>query len=239
MKVVLFCGGQGLRLRAASEGVPKPLVAIGDRPILQHVMQYYAHFGHTEFILCLGHMGDAIRSYFRQAGVPGWKITFAETGTHASIGERLLAARRYVENDQLFLANYADGLTDLHLPDLIEAFAASGKVAALLCTRPALSYHFVQTAADGALVDIKDAEQLGLKINGGYFVFTPAIFDYLRQREDLLDGPLRRLARDGKLLGYHYDGFWRSMDTLKDKQSLDELYAAGRAPWLTPAGGRS
>lgn len=239
MKVVLFCGGQGLRIREASVAVPKPLVTIGDRPILWHVMQYYAHYGHKEFILCVGHMGDAIRGYFAGTEVPGWQITFADTGVQSSVGERLLAVRSHVEREPVFLANYSDGLTDLHLPDVIAALAASGKVAALLCVRPALSYHFVHTSPEGSVTDIKDAQQLDLKINGGYFVFTPAIFDYLGDGEDLLDTPLRRLVRDDKLLGYRHDGFWRSMDTLKDKQMLEELYAAGQAPWEVWKRGRS
>jgi glucose-1-phosphate cytidylyltransferase len=231
MKVVLFCGGLGMRIREAPDAVPKPLVTVGDRPILRHVMQYYAHYGHRDFILCLGYRADAIRDYFRGAEVPNWQITFADTGELSNIGERLAIAKRYLEGDQLFLANYADGLTDLHLPDLLDAFAASGKVAALLCSKPTLSYHFVQTAADGTVVDIEDAAQLDLRINGGYFIFRQEIFDYLRDGEDLLNEPLRRLVRDGKLLGYRYDGFWRTMDTFKDKQALDDLYASGHAPW--------
>ncbi len=231
MKVVLFCGGLGLRIRDAADVAPKPLVTVGDRPILWHVMTYYAHHGHREFILCLGHKGDAIRDYVRSAADGDWRITFADTGTLSSIGQRLLQAKQYIEDDEVFLANYADGLTDLHLQDLIDAFSHSGKIAALLCTRPQLSYHFVRTGEDGTVVDIENAGQLGLRINGGYFVFRHDIFDYIRDGEDLVDEPFHRLMRDGQLLGYPYDGFWRTMDTFKDKQALDDLCATGRAPW--------
>lgn len=232
MKVVLFCGGLGLRIRDVANGVPKPLVPIGDRPILWHLMRYYAHHGHRDFILCLGHQGDAIRTYFRDHPSPrAWHITFAETGSHASIGERLLRARRYVDGDPMFLANYADGLTDLPLPDLIADFAASGKVGAFVCIKPSLSYHFVRTSGDGTVVEITDSDALELRINGGYFVFRREIFDYIRAGEDLLDEPLRRLARTGALLGYRHDGFWMSMDTFKEKHALEALHASGRAPW--------
>ena len=231
MKVVLFCGGLGLRIRDAADAAPKPLVMVGDRPILWHVMKYYAHYGHKDFILCLGYKADSIRDYWRHAGVDDWRITFADTGALSSVGQRLSLARSHLDGDEVFLANYADGLTDLHLPDLVNAFAASGKVGALLCTRPALSYHFVQTAEDGTLIALEDVDQLDLRINGGYFVFRREIFDYLRDGEDLVEQPFHRLMREGKLLGYRYDGFWRTMDTFKDKQVLDDLYTSGRAPW--------
>ena len=232
MKVVLFCGGLGLRLRAEAGAVPKPLVTVGGQPILRHVMRYYAHHGHREFVLCLGHGGAAIRAYFRDHAVArDWRITFAETGRRSSIGERLLMARRYVEGEEAFLANYADGLTDLHLPDLITAFNASGKIGAFLCIKPPLSYHFVRTRADGTVLEIADAHELELRINGGYFVFRRDIFDYLREGDDLIGESFRRLVSDGRLLGYRHDGFWRSMDTFKDKQALDELCAGDGAPW--------
>jgi glucose-1-phosphate cytidylyltransferase len=231
MKVVIFCGGLGLRIRDAST-VPKPLVTIGNRPILWHVMQYYAHFGHTEFVLCLGHNGEAIRDYFAaNADRHDWRITLADSGAQSSIGERLVRARPHLAAGEPFLCNYADGLTDLHLPDLIAAFRASGKVGAVLCAKPSLSYHFLRTAADGTVVEIADADRTELRINGGYFVFRPAIFDYIRDGEDLVDEPFRRLIRDGQLLGYSHAGFWKNMDTFKDKQTLDDLHAGGAAPW--------
>lgn len=231
MKVVLFCGGLGLRIRDAADAAPKPLVTVGDRPILWHVMNYYVHYGHRKFILCLGFGGDAITEYCRRADVGDWQITFAETGALSSIGQRLSIAKKYLGGDEIFLCNYADSLTDLHLPDLIDTFTASGKVAALLCTTPALSYHFVRTGDDGTIIDIESADQLDLRINGGYFVFRREIFDYIRDGEDLVAEPFHRLIRDGQLLGYRYDGFWRSMDTFKDKQALDDLCAGGKPPW--------
>jgi len=231
MKVVLFCGGLGLRIRDAGDAAPKPLVTVGGRPILWHLMTYYAHYGHRDFVLCLGYKGDAIRDYCRSADISDWRITFADTGALSSIGQRLFLAKRYLDGDEVFLAHYADGLTDLHLPGFIDAFTRSGKVGALLCTKPVLSYHFVRTGEDGTVVDIENAAQLDLRINGGYFVFRREIFDYIGEGEDLIDEPFHRLMRSGQLLGYRYDGFWRTMDTFKDKQALDDLYASGHAPW--------
>ncbi len=231
MKVVLFCGGLGMRMRDGHDAVPKPLVTIGGRPILWHVMRYYAHYGHKDFILCLGYKGEAIEGYFRGPEMRDWRITFADTGVRSSIGERFYRARKYLDGEAVFLANYADGLTDLHLPDLIGAFHASGKLGAFLCIKPALSYHFVKTRDDGTVVDIAEAAATDLRVNGGYFVFQRAIFDYIRDGEDLVDEPFRRLVREGRLLGYQYDGFWKNMDTFKDKQALDDLCASGQAPW--------
>jgi glucose-1-phosphate cytidylyltransferase len=233
MKVVLFCGGLGLRIRSGAEDpLPKPLVPIGERPILWHVMRYYAHFGHSEFVLCLGHGGDAIRRYVRDnPDLAAWRITLADTGASSSIGERLAMARPYVAGEEIFLANYADGLTDLHLPHLIAAVADSDKVGAFLCIKPSLSYHFVRTETDGTVLEIEEAHRIELRVNGGYFVFRPRVFDYIRAGEDLVGEPFARLIRERGLLGYRYDGFWKNMDTFKDKQALDDLWTSGTAPW--------
>src|SRR5579862_8235459 len=226
MKVVLFCGGLGLRMRDASITVPKPLVTVGDRPILWHVMRYYAHYGHKDFVLCIGHNSAAFEEYFRSApDIDDWRITLADTGVASSIGERLALVRPYVAGESIFLANYADGLTDLHLPDLIDTFVASDKVGALICVRPALSYHFIRTDTDGTVIELAEPTRVDLRVNGGYFVFRQAIFDVMRGGEDLVEGPLQRLIARGALLGRNHDGFWKNMDTFKDKQALDELHA--------------
>jgi glucose-1-phosphate cytidylyltransferase len=220
-----------MRIRAASDAVPKPLVTVGPRPILWHLMRYYEHWGHTEFVLCLGYMGDAIRTYLEGDGCePGWRVTCVQTGLNASIGERLRSVRRHVE-DAAFLANYADGLSDFPLPTLIDRVATSDKVAAFLSVRPSLTCHFVEAAEDGTVTAITPPERAPLRINGGYFVFRPDIFDYLREGEDLVAEPFRRLTAARKLLAHSYDGFWKNMDTYKDKQALDELYGNGLAPW--------
>lgn len=233
MKVVLFCGGQGLRLRGTYDDIPKPLVEIGGRPILWHIMRYYAHHGHSDFILCLGHKGERIEAYFRARPpqTERWQITFADTGIASSIGERLHAARDYLDGEDVFLANYADGLTDAPLGELIETFRSSDRIGMFICVKPSLSYHFVRTRADGTVTAISEASALDLRINGGYFVFRKQIFDHLCAGEDLIGAPFQRLVRREALQAYLYDGFWKNMDTFKDKQALDELCAGGRAPW--------
>ncbi len=253
MKVVLFCGGLGMRLKEYSEQVPKPLATIGYRPLLWHVMKYYAHFGHKEFIICLGFGADAIKSYFlnyseclsndfvfseggRQlrllsSDIHDWNITFVDTGIHANIGQRLKAVEQHLEGDDVFLANYSDGLTDLPLPEQIEHFRAHGPLASFLCVRPNLSLHFVSLAADGAVASIQDVATANLRVNGGYFIFHRDIMKYIRPGEDLLQEPFQRLLLEKQLLAYCYDGFWACLDTFKDKLLLDDLYAKDRAPW--------
>ena len=253
MKVVLFCGGLGMRLREYSENVPKPMVPIGYRPILWHVMKYYAHFGHKDFILCLGHRGDAVKSYFRnydecvsndfvlsqggkhvellRSDIDDWRITFVDTGATSNIGQRLKAVEQHLDGEREFLANYSDGLTDMPLPEQIAHFRAQDRVASFVSVQPNLSYHFVAARDTGEVTGIQDVASSGLRINGGYFVFKSEIFDYMREGEELVEQPFQRLLRAGQLLSYRYDGFWLPMDTFKDKQRLDDLYARGDAPW--------
>lgn len=253
MKVVLFCGGLGTRLGPLAEELPKPLVPLGSFPILRHVMEYYAFHGHTDFILCLGHRGDAIARYFLDradglstqdsigrgslrisfpAGSARWQITFAETGDRASIGERLRSVRHLLAGERVFLANYADGLTDFPLPRLIEAFDRRKAVGMFLSVRPNVSFHFVRRAADGSVLAVDNVIQADAWINGGYFAFSAEIFDYIEPGDDLVEAPFTRLIDRRKLFSVEHDGFWRCVDTLKDLQALEELHKSGKAPWL-------
>jgi glucose-1-phosphate cytidylyltransferase len=253
MKVVLFCGGQGLRLPDQAEAVPKPMITIGYRPILWHVMRYYSHWGYSDFVLCLGYKADAVKSYFlrynealsndfvlSQGGrsvellntdIQDWRITFADTGLNTNVGQRLLAVRRHLRGEELFCANYADLLTDAPLPELVADFARRDKVAAFLSVRPLYSFHIVSHDPDGLVTSITDVHGTDLWVNGGYFVFRQEIFDYLREGEDLVEEPFRRLIKDDQLLAYRYEGFWTAMDTLKDLQSLQALHDSGTPPW--------
>lgn len=253
MKVVLFCGGLGMRLRDHADNVPKPMVPIGPRPILWHIMKYYAHFGHRDFILCLGYRGDTIRQFFLDyeecmsndfvlteggrtrelltSDIGDWRITFVDTGLNASIGERLLAVRHHLEGEDVFLANYADGLTNLHLPDQIAHFNRHQKLAGFLCVKPNISYHFVVSDADGRVTAFKDLAQADLRVNGGFFIFRRGFWDYFQAGEELVLEPFQRLIDAKELLAYHYDGFWMAMDTAKDKRRIDDLYADGGASW--------
>ena len=253
MKVVLFCGGLGMRLREFSENIPKPMVPIGYRPIIWHLMKYYAHFGHKDFILCLGYKADAIKRYFLeydecisndfvldgQSGKPAllnsdihdWRITFVDTGMHSNIGMRLKAVRKHLQGEDAFLANYSDGLSDLPLPDLIRCHREHGKIATFLCVSPAQSFHAVSLQPDGNVTGIHDLSRSGISINGGFFVFTNEIFDHIRSGEELVHEPFARLIALRQLRAYPYEGFWASMDTFKDKQRLEDLHSRGESPW--------
>ncbi len=252
MKVVLFCGGKGIRLRAAGSDVPKPMVRIGYRPILWHVMKYYAHFGHKDFILCLGYRADAIKRYFLRydealtndftisggqnlrlfsEDIKDWNITFVDTGLNSNIGQRLRAVRHLLQGEEMFLANYSDGLTDLHLPSMIDAFSASGATGAFLCVRPQQSFHIVRLGQGGKVASIEPMSNADVWINGGYFVFSKGIFDVLQEGEELVLEPFARLIKAGTLMAHRYTGFWEAMDTFKDKQVLEAMHAEGRAVW--------
>src|SRR5262249_11478607 len=253
MKVVLFCGGLGLRMRDYADHIPKPMVPIGYRPILWHVMKYFAHFGHTEFILCLGYRGDIIKQFFlnydeclsndvvlskvgksievANTDIHDWTITFADTGLNANIGQRLLAVEKYVGNEELFLANYSDGLTDLDLATYLDFARERNKVATFLSVRPNLSYHVVRANDDGLVTEIKEMAQSGIRINAGFFVLKRDIFRYMRSGEELVIEPFRRLIQEKQLVAHEYNGFFAAMDTFKDKQHLEDLYESGQPPW--------
>lgn len=253
MKVVLFCGGQGLRLRGAGNGdLPKPLVPLGTRPILWHLMKYYAHWGHTDFILCLGHKGEAIKEFFvkyqewtsndfvltgggeiklLRRDMEDWRITLVDTGAAVSIGERLLAVRSYLEDEPVFLANYSDGLTDCPLPAILGRLEQTGAVGAMMVVRPNISLHFVHHAANGVVTDVLDAEQSDSWVNAGFFAFRQEIFDYMGPGEDLVEQPFQRLIAARKLVALPYTGFWRCCDTFKDLQTLENFLHHGPAPW--------
>lgn len=253
MKVVLFCGGLGMRLREFADNLPKPMVPIGYRPILWHVMKYYAHHGYKDFILCLGYRADAVKNYFLNydeclsndfvlygngkklellnSDIGDWRITFVDTGVNANIGQRLKAVEKHLDGEKEFLANYTDGLTDLPLPLHVEAFRKQNKAASFLCVRPNLSCHFVSMEDGGRVTRIQEIGETDFRINGGYFIFRSDIFEYLRDGEELVQEPFQRLIQKDQLFAYTYDGFWTAMDTFKDKQRLDEMYSRGNAPW--------
>ena len=253
MKVVLFCGGLGLRIRSGPESVPKPMMPIGSRPVLWHVMRYYAHFGHTDFILCLGYGGQAVKDYFLDyqeahsndfvltkggrdielisSDISDWRITFIDTGIDTPIGERLRRVRPFLEDDPEFLANYGDVLTDAPLDDIIGEFLATEDVGTMLAVKPQDSFHVLHLGADDRVTGIRPVADMAMRINGGYFVLRQDIFDFLNEGEDLVMDGCVRAAAAGRLRARPYDGFWAPMDTLKERAALEELHRSGRSPW--------
>ena len=252
MKVVLFCGGQGMRLRDYDDTIPKPMVTIGYRPIIWHLMKYYAHYGHKDFVLCLGYKADVIKNYFLNynealsndfvladggskvellhSDIHDWRITFVDTGPTSAIGERLRQVRSHLAGEEMFLANYSDCLTDLNLETYIARVRARNRIAGFVTVSPNLSLHYV-TATDGLVTSLTDVRSTQLRVNGGFFAFKQEIFDHLHEGEELVDGPFHRLMQAQQLMAYEYDGFWKAMDTFKDKQQLDDLLARGNPPW--------
>ncbi|HWA33085.1 MAG TPA: sugar phosphate nucleotidyltransferase [Cyclobacteriaceae bacterium] len=252
MKVVLFCGGQGMRLREFSDKIPKPMVPIGYRPIIWYIMKYYAHFGHKDFILCLGYQGDTIKDYFvnyneyvsndfvfskgnnldlLSKDIDDWTITFVDTGINSNMGERLMAVEKYLRGEKTFLVNYSDVLTDMPLPDMIDHFDELDKIGMFMVTQPARSFHVVSFNEENNVNKINTLSDSGLWINGGYFIFRSEIFKYLKKGEDLVDDALPKLIARNELKAYPYNGTWITMDTFKEKQMLDDRYAKGDTPW--------
>jgi glucose-1-phosphate cytidylyltransferase len=252
MKVVLFCGGLGMRMRDGSSASPKPMVMIGDRPLLWHVMRYYAHHGHTDFVLALGYGAKEIKDYFlhyeetatndfvlrggREVELLGsdlgdWRITFVDTGLHSSIGERLRRVRRYLDGDEYFMANYADVLSDVPLHDVVDRFRDSDAVASLTAVPPQSSFHVLQLNDQEQVLELRPVSEFPLWENGGFFVFRQEVFDALYPGEDLVDGALVRLADRGQLIAYRHSGFWLPADTLKERAQLERLHQSGARPW--------
>jgi glucose-1-phosphate cytidylyltransferase len=253
VKVVLFCGGEGFQLPDQLEPVPKPMTTIGYRPILWHVMRYYAYWGVKDFVLCLGYKGNVVKDYFLRynealsndfvmskggrdiellgSDIHDWDITFVDTGLHTNIGQRLEAVEPYLRGEEIFLANYGDILTDAPLLDFVSDFERKNVVAAFLAVRPHYSFHVVSHESDGLVTAIHNVQQAGLWINGGHFLFRNEIFDFICDGEDLIGQTFNRLLAARQLVSYRFEGFWSTLDTLKDLQTLQSLHDGSRPPW--------
>lgn len=252
MKVVLFCGGFGTRLREHSTEIPKPLVPIGERPIIWHLMKYYAHYGHKEFILCLGFGGDLLREYFLNfnpylsgdfslgpkgqlepsvSELDDWKITFVDTGLHSNLGQRLLRVKKYLADEDTFLVNYSDALTDLPLPEYLDFFRGHDAVGGFVAVWPRGSFHTVQVGENGVVAGFQSMDGNDTWVNGGFMVFRNGIFDVLEEGEELVEEPFQRLIAQQQLVAYRYSGFWAAMDTFKDKIMYDRMNGSGDRPW--------
>jgi glucose-1-phosphate cytidylyltransferase len=253
VKVVLFCGGLGTRIREYSEAVPKPMIPVGQEPILWHVMQYYSQYGHRDFVLCMGYKANIIKKFFldyrpqeysdcvvsgngsrvEMLGAPrdDWRVALIDTGIWRNIGERLWAVRDQVMGEEMFLANYSDGLCDVDLTEMVEAFRASGKVACFLAVHPPLTFHLADIDGQGNVQALRSSDSADIWINGGYFILRPEIFEYMREGEELVVEPFRRLIEADQLMAYKYTGFWRAMDTMRDRELLENMVENGRMPW--------
>jgi glucose-1-phosphate cytidylyltransferase len=259
MKAVILCGGQGTRIRDASEAIPKPMLPIGGKPIVWHIMKSYARYGVKEFVLCLGYKSWLIKEFFlhyrpmttdvtvtlgRHDGLEfhgqhpeeDWRVTLAETGEETQTGGRVAAVRRYVEGDEPFLLTYGDGVSDVDIGETIAAHQAHGRIATVTAVRPPGRFGEMRIQ-DGHVTEFNEKPQASEGfINGGFFVLDGRrIWDYVGAKPTtvLEREPLRRLAADGELIAHKHLGFWQPMDTLREYHLLNELWASGRAPWKT------
>lgn len=256
MKVVILCGGFGTRIRDVADDIPKPMIPIGGFPILWHIMKYYAHFGHKDFVLCLGYKGAAIKDFFlnyeamtrdftiplgggeveyhSRHGESDWRVTLADTGLNSLTGARVSRVRSYLDAEEDFLLTYGDGVGNVDLDQLLHFHRSHGRVLTVTGARPPGRFGEILANEAGRVVEFNEKPQAtGGRISGGFFVCKRAIFDYLSDNEDLMFEvePMRQLVQDGQLMMYEHDGFWQPMDTYRDYQLLNGLYNKGGAPW--------
>ncbi|MBC8337546.1 MAG: glucose-1-phosphate cytidylyltransferase [Alphaproteobacteria bacterium] len=257
MKVVILCGGQGTRIRDVSDNIPKPMIPIGPYPILWHIMKTYAAAGHTDFVLCLGHLGHVIKDFFLNFeaftgdftinlgrnreiefhdanGVEGWRVTLADTGDAAQTGARIKRIQQYVAGEENFMLTYGDGLSDLDLGALQDFHESHGKILTVTGVRPPGRFGEIECDDKGQIVEFNEKPQAtGGRISGGFLVCRPELFDVLDDREDLVfeQDPIRKLVADGEMMVFEHDEFWQCMDTARDHHLLNDLWASGQAPW--------
>jgi len=254
MKVVILCGGKGTRLREETEYRPKPMVGIGGRPILWHIMKTYARCGYKDFVLCLGYKGDVIKDFFlnyhamskdftinlgdrKQIEFHGnheeedWNVTLVDTGQETLTMERICRVRDHIGEDP-FMVTYGDGVADIDIDDLVGFHRASGGLATLTGIRDISRFGMIETDSAAKVVGFKEKPQVQEQINVGYFVFEPSVFDYIGEVDSMLEESLLpALASASQLSMYHHEGFWHCMDTYRDYTKLNELWDRGNAPW--------
>jgi glucose-1-phosphate cytidylyltransferase len=229
--VVILCGGRGTRLREQTQTIPKPLVEIGGRPILWHVIRIYAEQGFERFVLCTGHKGELIEQFVRDDGLPrGLQIECVDTGEETPTGGRVALVADRLDGER-FCASYADGVADIDLAALLGFHAEHGALATMTVVQPELQFGVAELNGDGHVTGFTEKPRFEGWINGGFFCFEPGALDYIAPDSVLEREPLERLARDDQLRAFRHPGFWDCMDTYKDAVLLNDLWAEGRAPW--------
>jgi len=254
MKVVILAGGMGTRISEESHLKPKPMIEVGERPILWHIMKIYSHYGFNEFIICLGYKSNVVKDYFanyfmyesdvtfnfrsgkeiftHQHFAEKWSVTLVNTGLETQTGGRVKRIQKYVGNEP-FMLTYGDGVSDVNIPQLIEFHKAHGKYATVTAAQPLGRFGSLNIKKSGEVAGfVEKPKGDNSWINGGFFVMQPEVFNYLSEDDTYLEqGLLQKMADEHQLLAYRHEGFWQPMDTLRDKHLLDELWRSGRAPW--------
>jgi glucose-1-phosphate cytidylyltransferase len=252
MKVVLLAGGLGTRMREETEYKPKPMVEVGGKPVLWHLMKSFATYGLTDFVVCTGYRGDVIKDYFlnydarmndftahlgksTHIEVHGnhaeidWKVTVADTGPSTMTGGRVKRVGRYI--DGRFMVTYGDGLADIDISALLAFHESHGKLATVTTVRPLSRFGVMDLDSSGQVQQFREKPQTDDYVNAGFFVFEPEVLDYLDEECVLEQAPLERLAAEGQLMAYRHEGFWQPMDTYREFTMLNEMWDSGNAPW--------
>lgn len=229
MQVVILCGGKGTRLNERTEEIPKPLVEVGNKPILYHLMNLYAQAGHKDFILCLGYKGEKIEKYFKDN--KEWNIEFVDTGEDSNKAERLLKVKDRIKDD-IFLLSYGDDLSDVDINEVIKFNSNKNNIVTLTAVPLISQFGIIELNDDNEVISFKEKPKLGHFINGGFYVIKKRIFDYIKPGYDLEKETFEALAKDGQISAFKHNGFWKSMNTLKDAIELNELYNKGNPPWI-------
>jgi len=254
MKVVILCGGLGSRLSEETQVRPKPMVEVGGKPMLWHIMKIYEHYGITDFMLALGYKGEVIKDYFlhyharlsdltvhlangqvdySNPNAEDWHVNLIDTGANTLTGGRLLRLKPHLQSEGTFMLTYGDGVSDVNLESLLAFHRSHGRLATVTAVRPSARFGGMHIG-DGRVLDFKEKPQSGEGwINGGFFVFEPGIFDYIENDATVLEqSPLEKLADDGQLMAFEHSGYWQCMDTVRDRSVLQELWDSGHAPWV-------
>lgn len=254
MKVVILAGGMGSRISEESRYRPKPMIEIGDMPVLWHIMKLYSHYGYHDFIICCGYKGHMIKDYFihyymyqtestfylgedhtevRRSSAEPWKVTLVDTGLHTLTAGRLLKIREYIGEDENFMLTYGDGVADVNIPALLDFHWKQGKIATITTTQPAGRFGAIKIGMHEQIESFKEKARKDQSwVNAGFMVLNREIFDYLGDGSEMLeDGPFESLVRDGELVAYRHNGFWSPMDTMHDHDFLEGLWESGDAPW--------
>jgi glucose-1-phosphate cytidylyltransferase len=253
MKVVLLAGGFGTRLSEETHLKPKPMVEIGGKPILWHIMKIYAEHGFNEFVICLGYKGYVIKEYFanyylhqsdvtfnmanndmeiHSSSAEPWKVTLVDTGLHTMTGGRVKKVKPYL-NDEPFLLTYGDGVSDVDIKELVKMHKAHGKKVTVTSVQPSGRFGALDISADSQVLSfLEKPKGDGSWINGGFFVCEPSVLDYIDEDSTIFEqAPLMNLAKEGEMMTYKHDGFWQPMDTLREKDNLEKAWQSGNAPW--------